>query len=153
MSWLAWIGPLGLALLPACDASDGCPPESGTVADVTTQPGRYPGYDVTFAEDPAGTWTATVTGTGSVRVSEWPAPAICEFVDHLELSLGLEFPSLQAFSGTTEGCAGWTSIWIYGYDWRDVDGVLAMTGAWMRARDYQFAVTLEIGGPFCVARG
>ena len=147
-----WAG-LVLATVAGCAGDDGgCPPELGTVADVTTQPGRYPGYDVTFAEDPAGSWTATITGTGSVRISEWPAPAICEFVDHLEQSLGLEFPSLQAFSGTTEGCSGWTDIWIYGYDWREVDGVIAMTGTWMSAHDYQFAVALEVGGPFCAVR-
>ncbi len=112
----------------------------GSRADVTTQPGTYVGYrvDTTCANHFAD---LGVIGTGTQAVTE--VAAISAAGQDLRTRL-VDLVSIWGYGGYGLACESGVGTQIELSDWRDVDAVLARTGAWLAEHDYALQVGITV---------
>lgn len=130
-------------VLSACvpEPDDG-PGVAGTPADVKTPAGDYNGYRV--VTQCQGTWTDVgVIGTGSVAVTGQDAINLAGQDLHERLT---DLASLWGWGGYSLACESGAGTSIDLADWRDVDTVIARTGAWLVEHDYALQVGISVGG-------
>ena len=129
-------------LLSACIEEHHGPGVVGSPADMTTPPGDYTGYRV--VTECAGTWADVgVTGTGSLAITD--VAAIAAAGQDLRMQL-TDLASIWGWGGYGLACEAGIGTNISLSDWRDVDTVIARTGAWLRAHDYGLQVGISVGG-------
>jgi hypothetical protein len=114
----------------------------GSPSDVTTIPGDYTGYRIVM---PCGnTWSDVgVIGTGSIAVTA--GDAISSAGHDLKSRL-VDVASIWGWGGYALACEPGIGAPIDLYDWRDVDTVIARTGAWLVEHDYALQVSISVGG-------
>ncbi len=112
----------------------------GTRADMTTQPGTYAGYRVVTACTQSRTDVAVI-GTGTVTFADTAAIATAGQDLHAQLS---DLASIWGWGGAAVGCEPGVGTEIDLDDWRDVDTVIARTGAWLQARGYALQVAISV---------
>jgi hypothetical protein len=114
----------------------------GTRTDMTTQPGTYTGYRVVTKCTQSPT-NVGVIGTGMVAVPNTAAIAAAGQDLHMQLS---DLKSVWGWGGSALGCEPGVGTEIDLDDWRDVDTVIARTGAWLRDRGYALQVAIFVEG-------
>lgn len=129
-------------LLSACIEEHHGPGVVGTSDDMTTPAGDYVGYRVVTAC--SGTWTDVgVIGTGSVAVTD--TTAISAAGKDLALQLA-DLASIWGWGGYGLVCEPGVGTQIHLSDWREVDTVIARTGAWLREHDFALQVGISVEG-------
>jgi hypothetical protein len=131
-----------LALLGGCVMDEATsPPVIGTSADVTTQAGTYVGFriDTSCASHAAD---LGVIGTGSVAITD--VADIASAGQDLRTKLS-DITSIWGYGGYGLVCESGVGTEIDLSDWRDVDAVLARTGAWLHEHDYALQVGITVG--------
>lgn len=113
----------------------------GSSADVMTQPGTFVGYRV-VTECPQPYATFGVIGLGSTAVTTIDAVSAAGSQLFNELA---DVTSVWGGGGFGLGCEPGASTQIHLSSWRDVDGVIARTGEWLRTRDLALQVSIEVG--------
>jgi hypothetical protein len=135
---------LALALLlTACIQEHHGPGTTGSPADVTTPPGDYAGYRVVMpCANPYP--TIGVIGTGSVAVTD--TSEISAAGQELKSRL-VDVASIWGWGGNALGCESGIGTAIDLSNWREVDTVIARTGAWLVDHDYALQVSIDVSGP------
>lgn len=129
-------------LLSACVEEHHGPGVVGSSEDMATPPGDYAGYRVVTSC--GGTWTDVgVIGTGSVAVTD--TAAIGAAGHDLRTHLA-DLASIWGWGGYGLVCEPGVGTQIYLSDWRDVDTVIARTGAWLHEHDYALQVGVSVEG-------
>lgn len=133
---------LVLALVLSGCVADGAtsPPVIGSSADVTTQPGNYNGYrvDTACANHFAD---VGVIGIGQVAVTD--VAAISAAGQDLRTRL-TDLESIWGWGGYGLVCESGVGTEISLSSWRDVDVVIARTGAWLLEHDYALQVGITV---------
>jgi hypothetical protein len=134
---------IAAVVLSACipEPTDG-PGVAGTPADVKTPAGDYVGYRV--VTQCQGSWTDVgVTGTGSVVLTAQNDINLAGQDLHERLT---DLASIWGWGGYSLECEPGVGTSIDLADWRDVDTVIARTGAWLVEHDYALQVGISVGG-------
>jgi len=134
---------LALALLSACiiDGPESGPAVVGSPTDVVTIPGDHGGYRVVLTC--ANAWNdAGVIGTGSVAVTGNDAIGAAGQDLHARVS---DIASISSWGGASLACESGVGTQLSLSSWRDVDTVIARTGAWLVEHDYSLQVSISVG--------
>lgn len=130
-------------MLTACIEEHRGPGVVGTPADMRTRPGPYAGYRVVMPCE--GTWVDVgVTGTGGVDLTA--TEDILAAGQQLATQLS-DVASIWGWGGYGLACEPGVGTQVSLSSWRDVDTVIARTGAWLRLHDYRLQVGIHVGGP------
>jgi hypothetical protein len=141
MRHLAFV--LALLLTACLDVPDHGPGTVGSAADMTTPPGDYVGYRVVMpCVNPYP--TVGVIGTGSVVITNVTEISAAGQELHTHL---VDLASIWGWGGYSLGCEAGVGTPIDLSDWRDVDTVIARTGAWLVEHDYALQINIAVGGP------
>lgn len=129
---------LAVALI-GCMADHGGPSVRGSSRDVSTAPGTYDGFRVV---QHCAQGTVGVIGTGATPLATVDAIAAAGQDLHARL---LDLASIWEWGGYGLVCEPGVGTVIALDDWRDVDTVIARTGAWLRERDLSLQVGITLG--------
>jgi hypothetical protein len=135
----ALIPPMLVAWVGCLDGEAG-PGVKGDPADFTTSPGEYPGYRV-VRPCWEGVREVGVSGLGSIVLED--VAELAAAGQDLLLSLQ-DVDSVWGGGGYGLGCEPGVGTTVSLDDWRDVDEVVARTGAFLEQRDLSLQVGISV---------
>ncbi|HEY5944825.1 MAG TPA: hypothetical protein VIV40_05010 [Kofleriaceae bacterium] len=114
----------------------------GSSADMTTPAGDYSGYRVVTGC--GNSWSDVgVIGTGSVELTQVADIAAAGQDLHERVT---DLASVWGWGGYGLVCEPGVGTQIDLSNWRDVDTVIARTGAWLAEHDYKLQVSISVEG-------
>ena len=137
-------------LVPVREAR--CPPprDVGSLADVHTQPGSYPGFTVTVCEGRSGPDAPflSIVGQGTVTLPQRD-PALQRL--HAELQRALQAAGDGLGFGISEGCGPEPVVFrLYVRDYRRADEAIRRLGELIRERDLGMSFVVLVMAQVCL---